>query len=445
MYKNSLFIFRRDLRLQDNTGLNQALHSSETVIPCFIYDKKIVKSNTTFRFNFLNQSLLDLNNQLYKRKAVLQVFQETPHKIVKKIIKDHKINAVFLNKDFTSYSLIRDKRIEDVCKKNNVIFINTLDFLLHNPNIVKSNDGKPYTTFSHFFKKARQFPVKKIFTNFKSNFLRENISNTKIKEPSFTNPTIHGGRKNGLKILKNFDKFQDYEKSRDYPALDRTTKLSAHNKFGTVSIREVYNAIENKLGKDHVLMREIYWREFFNHVLFHFPESQKKSFNKRYEKINWSYSKLKFHAWCEGKTGFPIVDAGIRELNKTGFIHNRVRMIVASFLTKDLHIDWKLGERYFAKKLVDYDPAVNVGNWQWAASTGCDAIPYFRIFNPWRQQEKFDQDCKYIKKWIPSLKKLNPQQIHNLFNKFPDNLQYYKPIIDHKAESTISKQMFQSN
>ncbi len=191
-------------------------------------------------------------------------------------------------------------------------------------------------------------------------------------------------------------------------------------------------------------MGEIYWREFFNYILFHFPHVEKKSFKQKFQNIPWENSDKLFKKWKEGETGFPIVDAGMKQLNITGFMHNRVRMIVASFLTKDLHIDWRWGERYFAKKLIDYDTAVNSGNWQWAASTGCDAVPYFRIFNPWRQQERFDVDCKYIKKWIPKLDKIEPKVIHNLWNNFPNNIEYPKPIVDHKIEAERAKIIFKS-
>ena len=258
------------------------------------------------------------------------------------------------------------------------------------------------------------------------------------------NKEIKGGRKEALKILKNLDKFRNYDKIRDFPALNQTTQISAHNKFGTISIREVHNQIKEVLGENHTIMREIYWREFFSHILFHFPHAQKTSFKQKFQKIPWSKSKESFEKWSKGKTGFPIVDAGMRQLNETGFMHNRVRMIVASFLTKDLHIDWRLGEKYFGEKLIDYDPAVNSGNWQWAASTGCDSVPYFRIFNPWRQQERFDLNCEYIKKWIPELEKIEPKIIHNLWNKFPDNLNYVKPMVTHKIEAEKTKMIFKS-
>ncbi len=446
MYEKSLFIFRRDLRLHDNTGLIKSLENSKSVIPCFIFDADLVKNSniSKFRWTFLSQSLFDLDLQLKKKNSTLNQFQGDSSLIIDEIIQKHHVDAIFANTDFSKYSKSRDAKIHQVCKKNNIDFHNSLDYLLHNPNEIKTNDEKPYMIYSHFYKKARQFPVRSPSKNSKKNYFNAKIPSTQILSPEIKNPEIPGGRNEGLKILKNLEKFMDYKKFRDFPSLSHTTTLSAHNKFGTLSIREIHHAIEQKLGLDHILMGEIYWREFFNYILFHFPWSQKKSFRKKFQKIMWSNSKEHFSAWCNGKTGFPIVDAGMRQLNQSGFMHNRVRMIVASFLTKDLHIDWRLGERYFAKKLVDYDPGVNVGNWQWAASTGCDSVPYFRIFNPWLQQEKFDSECLYIKKWVPELDNLPPKIIHNLWKSFPEDLDYVHPMVTHKIESEKAKSIFKS-
>ncbi|WP_371503676.1 deoxyribodipyrimidine photo-lyase [Nitrosopumilus adriaticus] len=446
MYEKSLFIFRRDLRLNDNTGLIKSLANSKNVIPCFIYDDNLLKNSTIseFRWNFLNESLFDLDLELKKKKSTLHQFRGDSSLIVDEIIQKFNVDAIFTNTDFSEYSKSRDSKINEICKKNKIDFHLSLDYLLHNPYDIKTNDEKPYMIYSHFYKKARQLAVRLPSKNSKNNYSNAKISKVKIKMPEIKNPIIPGGRNEGLKILKNLEKFIDYDKFRDFPSLCHTTTLSAHNKFGTLSIREIYHAIEQKLGLDHVLMGEIYWREFFNHILFNFPWSQTKSFRKKFQKIKWTKSKENFSAWCDGETGFPIVDAGMRQLNQTGFMHNRVRMIVASFLTKDLHIDWRLGERYFAKKLVDYDPAVNVGNWQWAASTGCDSVPYFRIFNPWLQQEKFDCDCLYIKKWVTELNKLSPKIIHNLWKCFPEDLNYVRPIVNHKIESEKTKLIFKS-
>ena len=446
MYKKSLFIFRRDLRLEDNIGLIESLQKSTEVIPCFIYDENLIKKikDSKFRWNFLNESLVDLNRELNKKGTRLQILEGKPEKILDKIIKKYNIDAVFLNTDFTNYSKNRDEKIYQSCKKNKLPFHSTLDFLLHNPNEIKTNEGSPYTIYSFFYKKAKQIPIKKIIKNIKKNYSKEIISEDKIKNSKIKNNEIIGGRKEALKVLRNLDKFRNYDKIRDFPGLNQTTMLSAHNKFGTISIREIYNQIKEILGSDHTIMGEIYWREFFSYILFHFPHAQKTSFRQKFQKIPWSKSKESFKKWSEGKTGFPIVDAGMRQLNQTGFMHNRVRMIVASFLTKDLHIDWGWGEKYFAEKLIDYDPAVNSGNWQWAASTGCDSVPYFRIFNPWRQQERFDVNCDYIKKWVPELEKIEPKIIHNLWKEFPKKLKYPKPILIHKIEAEKTKQIFKS-
>ena len=446
MYKKTLFIFRRDLRIEDNIGLIEALQNSKEVIPCFIYDENIIKKlkDSKFRWSFLNESLVDLDNQLKKKGTSLQILEGKPEKILDSMIKKHNLNAVFLNTDFTNYAQRRDEKIFQVCKKNKISFHSTLDFLLHNPNEIKTNEGSPYTIYSFFYKKAKQFPIKKIIKNIQKNYSKEIISDNEIKKSEIRNDEIIGGRKEALKILKNLDKFRDYDKVRDFPGLNQTTMLSAHNKFGTVSVREVHKEIKEVLGLDHTIMGEIYWREFFSHILFHFPYAQKITFRKKFQKIPWSKSKESFKKWSEGKTGFPIVDAGMRQLNQTGFMHNRVRMVVASFLTKDLHMDWRLGEKYFEEKLIDYDPAVNSGNWQWAASTGCDSVPYFRIFNPWRQQERFDLNCDYIKKWVPELEKLEPKIIHNLWEKFPEDLEYPKPMLTHKIEAEKTKLIFKS-
>ena len=446
MYKKTLFIFRRDLRIEDNIGLIESLQNSKEVIPCFIYDENIIKKlkDSKFRWNFLNESLVDLDNELKKKGTSLQILEGKPEKIIDNMIKKYNLNAIFLNTDFTNYAQRRDEKIFQICKKNKISFHSTLDFLLHNPNEIKTNEGSPYTIYSFFYKKARQFPNKKIIKNIQKNYSNEVISDNEIKKSEIKNNKIIGGRKEALKILKDLDKFRDYDKVRDFPGLNQTTMLSAHNKFGTISVREVHKEIKEVLGSNHTIMGEIYWREFFSHILFHFPYAQKTTFRKKFQKIPWSKSKESFKKWSEGETGFPIVDAGMRQLNQTGFMHNRVRMVVASFLTKDLHMDWKLGEKYFEEKLIDHDPAVNSGNWQWAASTGCDSVPYFRIFNPWRQQERFDLNCDYIKKWIPELEKVEPKIIHKLWEKFPEDLEYPKPMLIHKIEAEKTKLIFKS-
>ena len=443
MKKKSLFLFRRDLRMEDNLGLTQALINSEIVIPCFIYDPVLLKNPNigNFRWSFLNQSLKDLDYNLKSKKSTLQIFVGNPSKVIENIILQNKIDSVFCNIDFSEYSKKRDEKILQICRKYKVQFNQYLDFLLHNPNEIKTNEGSPYLVYTHFFKKAKQYPIRKILKNNHNNYFQESISYQKIRQSIKIDNGILGGREEGLRILKNLRNFQNYLNSKDFP-IHNTTMISPHIKFGNISVREVFNAVRDKLGAHHSLINQIYWREFFNHIFYHYPDSQYKSFKKKYRNIVWAKNKKHFNFWKIGKTGFPIVDAGMRELNSTGFMHNRIRMIAASFLTKDLHIDWVWGERYFSQKLVDYDVAVNIGNWQWVASTGCDSVPYFRVFNPWRQQEKFDQECTYIKKWIPELSDLSPYQIHNLWKTRPSELNYPIPIVEHQIESIKSKEIF---
>ncbi len=443
-YNKFLFVFCRDLRLEDNTGLIYALKNSNQVIPCFIIDTEIMDNlkKSTSRIKFLNESLIVLNEHLNKKKSSLKVFKGKPDEIIKKIILEYKIDAVFLNGDYTKFSQKKEIQIKKVCIQNNIDFNKYADYLLHIPDEIHTKEHKPYTVYSYFFKTAKTIPVRKSIKNNFNNYYKFKIKGDILNEFKENNKDIGiGGRNNALKILKNINQFKDYKKTRDYPYLDKTTRLSAHIRFGTISIREAYHSIKKNL-KDHILIEEIYWREFFTYVLHHYPNSKFKTFKKKFEKIHWRENRQNYLRWCKGETGFPIVDAGMRQLNETGFMHNRVRMIVASFLTKDLHINWKWGERYFAEKLTDYDPAVNVGNWQWAASTGCDAVPYFRIFNPWIQQEKFDRNCDYIKKWIPELREVESNKIHRLWKTYPSGLAYTKPMLNHKIEANISKEIF---
>ena len=445
-YKKSVFLFRRDLRLEDNTGLIHALKNSEKVIPCFIIDTEIMNEvkKSTFRIKFLHESLLDLDEQLNKKKSNLKKFKGNIEDCLKRIISEQKIDAVFFNGDYTKFAQKKENQIKKICNQKDVDFNKYADYLLHIPDEIHTKDQKPYTVYSHFFKTARTIPVRRCIRNDLNNFHQGRIDGELPSEVKNKNiEKFTGGRKNGINILKKTIQFKDYEKTRDYPALD-TTGLSPHIRFGTVSIREVYHEIKNNLGEDHALINQIYWREFFTHILYYYPNSQFESFKKKFIKIKWNQNKQQFLAWSKGETGFPIIDAGMRQLNTTGFMHNRIRMLVASFLTKDLHINWKLGERYFAEKLIDYDPAVNVGNWQWAASTGCDAVPYFRIFNPWLQQEKFDPNCHFIKKWIPELEKVEPNEIHNLWKRQTKSSTYPRPIVNHKIEAKKTKNIFKN-
>lgn len=455
-YKQSIFIFRRDLRLEDNTGLIRATKQSKRVIPCFIFDPKQVKKHQYRSLNaleFMIESLFDLENHIAKKKGKLQFFYGNPKEVLKNIFATCEIEAVFVNRDYTPFSIKRDEEIKGFCQEMRIAFHQEKDLLLNEPEDIKKNDGTPYKVFTAFFKKALASSVCPpiIFNtwNFKKTKIRGSNSLRNIcKEIEYkNNPNIFvkGGREEVEKKLAHLSRYKNYDKDRNFPSCEGTTGLSAYNKFGICSIREFYHAIVNTLGETHTLKRELYWRDFFTHIAFHFPKVFGACFYEKYEKLHWKNEAKTFSKWCQGETGFPIVDAGMRELNTTGYMHNRVRMIVASFLTKDLQIDWRLGEKYFAQKLIDYDPCVNNGNWQWAASTGCDAQPYFRIFNPWLQQKKFDPQTHYIKKWILELADKKPTVIHNWFKdtvRKKEESSYPDPIIDHARASKKAKQMF---
>ena len=435
-FQTSLFIFTRDLRIDDNTALTEACKNSNNVIACFVSSPNI--SNDSYRFRFLIDCIDELKEEFAKRKSFLHVLSGGYAQTLQQVDRLEKFDAVFINQDFTPFAKKRQQEIAQFCKQNTKSFHQYLDHLMYDPNLIKTQQEKPYTIFSQFFRAANQIPVSKPQKNNCANFSKKLVDDHTI-ESDHTIP-IKGGREYALQILKNIDDFADYKSKRNYPEFS-TTMLSAHNRFGTISIRELYHTISENLGADHTLINEIHWKEFFSHILYHFPHVTRESFRKKHAKISWKNNQAHFEAWSQGRTGFPIIDAGMRQLNETGFMHNRIRMIVASFLTKDLHIHWKKGERYFAQKLVDYDLAVNNGNWQWTASTGCDAQPWFRIFNPWLQQKKFDPSCVYIKKWIAELKPLSAEKIHKLETE-PSGVNYPRPIIDHSTEVKIAKQMF---
>lgn len=452
-YKKSLFIFRRDLRLQDNNGLTAALQQSDCVIPCFIFDPQQIGPQNKFRssnaIQFMLESLQDLDKQLKTKKGKLYIFKGNPKNIVSKLINQEKIDAVFLNRDYTPFSTNRDKTIAQICIRKKVEFFAYNDLLLTEPDDIKTGKGTPYTIFTPFFKKAVHRKIVNPKQLPRGNFLTGNIAGSQsvhmykyVLKKENKKLHVHGGTIQGKKILGSLGIYKNYKKTKDFPSLD-TTNLSAYLKFGCISVRETFYAIEEKLGKHHLLIRQLYWRDFFTHIAFHFPFVFGAPYHEKYKKLWWSKSNVYFNAWSKGNTGFPIVDAGMRQLNETGFMHNRVRMIVASFLTKDLHINWLKGEKYFAQQLVDYDPAINNGNWQWSASTGCDAQPYFRIFNPWTQQKKFDPDCIYIKIWIPELRHIPNKIIHTWSKNTHQPIKNYpRPIVDHTIESRKTKSLY---
>lgn len=440
--KRAIFIFRRDLRLHDNLGLLAAQNAAEEVVLAFIFTPQQIENNP-YRgdscLQFMIESLEELADEVAQFKGKLYFFYGHPEQIVQQCVEKLNIDGVFVNRDYTPYSISRDKKIESICHQKEISFNMCDDLLLHPVEDTLKKDYKPYTVFTPYFHNASKLDVQRPQPNKNHRYYSKPIP---FSEPiSILHEILPnrlrqfpGGRKACLAILKNLKKFSHYATERDIPALNQTTHLSAHLKFTTCSVREIFYAIRDQLGPHAELIRALYWRDFFTSIAYHFSYVFEGAFKKQYDALDWNGDKKLFSLWCEGKTGFPIVDAGMRQLNQTGFMHNRVRMITASFLVKDLHINWQWGEKYFAQHLIDYDPAVNNGNWQWVASTGCDAQPYFRIFNPWTQAKKFDPDCVYIKEWIPELATLSAKEIHGWDQAMPE-IDYPEPIVEHSSQA----------
>ena len=417
MVEASIFWFRRDLRIDDNPGLYEALGNSKNVIPIFIFDTNIIDNlpSDDNRIKFIWHSLSLLNERLKEVGSKLNVFKGNPLEVFKKIILKYRLTSVYVNRDYEKYSIKRDKEINNFLNENKIAFNASKDHVLFEPNEILKSDGTPYTVFTPYSKKwfekfysekLPQYQIKNLVDNFFKTNYKPIIS---LSEIGFSNDEIEFEKFNlGDELIKN------YNSKRDFPYLNSTSKIGPYLRFGLISVREVGGkTIEKKF--DQSFLRQLIWRDFYIQIFFHFPDSENENFKPAYDKIIWLNEEEKFEKWCAGETGYPIVDAGMKELNATGFMHNRVRMIAASFLCKHLLIHWKKGESYFAKKLLDYEMASNVGNWQWVAGTGVDAAPYFRLFNPEIQMKKFDPQKVYIKKWLP---KYDPEN-------------YLEPIIDH--------------
>lgn len=407
-----VFWFRRDLRLADNAGLYRALNENDTVMPVFIFDTAILdklEDKADKRVEFIHDALRVLKNQLEESGSSLLVFNGTPEEFFGSI----KPKMVYTNHDYEPYARQRDQRIADILAANGSALKTYKDQVIFEKDEVTKDDGNPYTVFTPYSKKwkakleafyYKSYPVEKYSKSFK-----------KVKPLPFPSLADIGFKKTNAKFPERNIKqsiVEHYHETRDYPAVAGTTKLSVHLRFGTVSIRKL---VQIALKKNETWLNELIWRDFYHMILWHFPKVE-KAFKPQYDRIKWRNNEAEFDAWCQGQTGYPIVDAGMRELNETGFMHNRVRMIVASFLTKHLLIDWRWGEAYFAKKLLDFDLAANNGGWQWASGSGCDAAPYFRVFNPHLQTQKFDPDLKYIRKWVPEV----------------ESPAYQKPIVQHE-------------
>jgi deoxyribodipyrimidine photo-lyase len=403
---STLFIFRRDLRLYDNTSLINADKNEKNIIPIFIFDPYQIenKNHSNNCVQFMIESLKDLKKQLMKYGSTLHTFYDKPWIVVDKLIKRWNIQSVYFNKDYSKYSKFRDKKIKDVCDKNNINLITYDDLLLNDMDSILTTTNKYYEKFTPYYDKAKKVSIhhpqnrnfknliRKHYNGF-DNFSKLYVENNKLY--------IHGGRQNALKILKNISKFGKYNDYKNYPYYD-TTLLSPHNKFGTISIRELYHTIKRKLGIRNELIRQLYWRDFYYNI----GNNEVKYYDKnvgKYAKLNWHNDNKLYNIWKRGNTGIPIVDAGMIQLRETGWIHNRVRMICATMLTKIFQIDWRIGERYFQKYLIDYDITQNIMNWYWISGEVPFANPYFRILNPIIQTKKYDEDCKYSGKWIGNI------------------------------------------
>lgn len=416
MEKIVIFWFRRDLRLADNAGLYHALKSGYKVLPVFIFDSDILDKladKTDRRVQFIHHSLKDIQLQLNSIGSDLKVFFGKPETIFLELFNQNHIASIYCNYDYEKYANIRDSKIETIAKANNAHFCSFKDQAFFDKNEILSNSQTPYTVFTPYKNKWKEklndyytkaYPTEKYFEHFIQTKPEPIIA---LSEMGFeATENLFPAKETTLSIVKN------YAENRDFPEKMGTSRLSVHLRFGTVSIRSL---VKKAIPVSDVWLNELIWRDFYFNVLHHFPHiSDGLSFKKQYEQIEWRNNPDEFKSWCKGKTGYPIVDAGMRELNQTGFMHNRVRMIVASFLTKHLLIDWRWGEAYFAEKLLDFDFSANNGGWQWASGSGCDAAPYFRVFNPTLQTQKFDKNLVYIKKWVPEFGTTHyPQPIVN--------------------------------
>lgn len=413
----NIFWFRRDLRLNDNAGLYNALKAGKPVIPIFIFDKNILdklEDKADRRVEFIHAALEEMQNSLTAIGSSLEVYYGTPVEVYKKLLAKYTIEKVFANHDYEPYAFERELTIVNLLKDHQASLLTFKDQVLLEKAEVIKDDGKPYTVFTPYSRKwksvltdqhLKPFETKQYFKNF--------YQQPPQQIPSLASMGFVAVDKPFPSKALQEELIKKYADQRNFPAIAGTSKLGVHLRFGTISIREL--ATKSK-ALSETYLNELIWRDFYHTILWHFPQVGKgKAFKPLYDTINWRKDTGEFEKWCNGKTGYPIVDAGMRELNATGFMHNRVRMIVASFLSKHLLLDWRLGEAYFAQKLLDFDLAANNGGWQWAAGSGCDAAPYFRIFNPRLQTEKFDKQLKYIRHWIPEL----------------DSFDYPKPVVEH--------------
>lgn len=415
----TIFWFRRDLRLDDNIGFYNALKSEHKVLPIFIFDKEILSKlpKDDARVTFIYDTLQEMRSELQdKYGSSIAMFHGNPESVFLELIKNYTIDAVVINRDYEPYATKRDESIEQLLSENDIEFKTFKDQVIFEKDEVIKKDGDPYKVYTPYMKLWKeQFKKEDLKIYYTNDVLDNLIQNSRLPNLSLSDIGFTKSNQEITPYTVTPTLIKEYEDTRNYPAQDATSRLGPHLRFGTVSVRKmVKKAIAES---NEVFWQELIWREFFMQILWHFPHTKDEAFKGKYDRIEWRNNEKEFKAWCKGETGYPLVDAGMRQLNETGFMHNRIRMLVGSFLCKHLLIDWRWGEAYFAEKLHDYEMASNVGNWQWVAGSGVDASPYFRIFNPTTQIKKFDKDLKYIKKWVKDYEKSS----------------YPKEIVDHKS------------
>jgi deoxyribodipyrimidine photo-lyase len=436
MHHRSLFIFRQDLRIHDNTALIEAIKNSEEIFPIFIHDTRAIGDfwSNDARFWFIREALESMDNELRKYRWRLNIYSGKPEDIVLELITKYDINAVYTNTSYSPHGKVRDENILSICDREWVIFYSFQDFLLVEPQ--ECEQRKVFTPYSMLWKKFLAIHSERlIIQEFQGNITKWFIPEDRKEISEIITVSHHPYWSISFGIIRMDRDFSLYDDTRNIPSIDGSTRLSPYIRFGVFSIREIYRKVQDNL----VLLSEIIWREFWYHIAYYFPFTYDLEFQERKRSIVWkddisSYEWKQFEA---GKTGYPLVDAAIRQLIETNWMHNRLRMVVASFLTKNLGIDWRIGEKWFKKYLIDYDEAVNIGNWQWSASVGADPKPV-RIFNPLLQSEKFDLEAKFIKKYLPELEDIDPKKIHSL------DLSglYYPPIVDQKESAREARERY---
>jgi deoxyribodipyrimidine photo-lyase len=453
-HTTSIFIFRRDLRLDDNLALLQALKHSDHVIPVFILDpKQVGKSdkNQSISVEFMAECLHSLNSELEKRGSQLHLLYGVPHRVLSQLIEKVSAAAVYVSTDYTPYNRERDSLIASVCKRASVEFNSIESELLYPVGTVCKSNGKIYMIYTPFSRAAFKIPVAKPIANKYKNYSKCKLLKTpwgvlnKLYKSHAMNAN-RGGRKMAVKRLIECTRAQGkYDKNRNFLNY-QTSMLSPYLKFGCISPREAWHAIRKKLPREKTLLKQLIWREFYYNVAANDQTVFTVSMNRAFRKLKWNNSEEDFKKWASGRTGFPVVDAAMRQLLNTGYMHNRARLISASFLVKVLRINWTIGEKWFGKHLLDYDRIINTMNWQWVAGTGTDSQPWFRSFNPWIQSKKYDPDALYIKRWIPELKDANPKSIHNWYTEYEQfpNISYPKPMCDYAINVKKTIDMFRA-